>query len=148
VAAGKAGKEGFVLGVDLQPIAKLPRENVKTLLADITDKSTLEIIKNHLPRPADVVLSDASPKITGVWTVDHSRSLELARAALSTAKGVLKPGGTALVKVFQGDFFGEFVREVEEEFEFVKVSKPKASRKGSAEIYLVAKGFKSERLRS
>lgn len=136
------GEEGFVLGVDLQPIAKLPYENVATLVADITKPETRELIKAKLPRPANVVISDASPSISGVWGVDHLRSIELARAALGIAE-VLAPGGKLLVKVFQGELLDEFLSEVRQGFEFVKVSKPMASRKGSAEVYIIAKGFKA-----
>ena len=142
VACERVGEEGFVLGIDLQEIAELPYENVKTIVADITDASTPELIRNNLPRAADVVLSDASPKISGIWDVDHARSVELARAALTIAGRVLAPGGRSLVKVFQGEFFEDFVDEVRKKFEFVKISKPLASRKGSAEVYVIAKGFK------
>ena len=142
VARERIGDEGFVLGVDLQQIAKLPHANIKTVVADITDSSTPELIRGNLPRPADVVLSDASPKISGVWSVDHSRSIELARAALTIAGNVLAQGGKLLIKVFQGELFQEFVGEVKEKFGFIKISKPPASRKGSAEAYVIAKGFR------
>ncbi len=142
VAREEAGEEGFVLGIDLQEIKKLPYENVKTIVADITDASTPELTRNNLPRAANVILSDASPKISGVWSVDHARSVEIARAALTIAEQVLVPGGRMLVKVFQGEFFKGFVGEVREKFGFVKISKPPASRKGSAEAYVIAKGFK------
>jgi len=135
------GEEGFVLGVDLQPIAKLPYDNIVTLVADITDEATPELIRSKLPRAADVVLSDVSPKISGVWDVDHARSIELARAALTIAAAVLAPGGRLLVKVFQGEMFNDFVGDVRGKFGFVKISKPTASRKGSAEAYVIAKGF-------
>ena len=143
VAREKVGGEGFVLGVDLQQIAKLPHPNVKTLVADITDPSTPELIRQNIPRPADVVLSDASPKISGVWSVDHSRSIELASAVLTIAENVLTQGGKLLIKVFQGELFQEFMGEIRKKFEFVKISKPLASRKGSAEVYVIAKGFRS-----
>lgn len=142
VAREEVGQDGFVLGVDLQEIAKLPYENVKTIVADITDASTPELTRNNLPRAANVILSDASPKISGVWSVDHARSVEIARATLTIAEQVLAPGGRMLVKVFQGEFFKGFVSEVREKFGFVKISKPPASRKGSAEAYVIAKGFK------
>ena len=142
VAHEDVGEGGFVLGVDLQEITKLHYENVKTIVADIIDASIPELIRNNLPRAADVVLSDASPKISGIWSVDHARSVELARAALTIAGRVLAPGGRSLIKVFQGEFFEDFVGEVREKFEFVKISKPLASRKGSAEAYVIAKGFK------
>jgi len=143
VSRERVGDRGFVLGVDLQPIAKLPYDNITTLVSDITDEATPELIRKKLPRAADIVLSDASPKISGVWDVDHARSIELARAALAIAGAVLAPGGKLLVKVFQGDLFDDFVSEVQKKFSFVKVSKPVASRKGSAEAYVIAKGFVS-----
>lgn len=141
VARERVGDEGFVLGVDLQLIAKLPFDNVVTLAADITDEATPEIIRKKLPGTADILLSDASPKISGVWDVDHARSIELAQAALAVARAVLAPGGRLLVKVFQGEMFKDFVGDVRKKFSFVKVSKPIASRKGSAEAYVIAKGF-------
>jgi len=143
VSRERVGDEGFVLGVDIQQIAKLPYDNITTLVSDITDEATPELIRKKLPRAADIVLSDASPKISGVWDVDHARSIELARAALAIAGAVLAPGGRLLVKVFQGDLFDDFVSDVKMKFSFVKVSKPAASRKGSAEAYVIAKGFAS-----
>ncbi len=142
VAREEVGDEGFVLGVDLQEITKLPYENVKTLVADITDPSASELIRQNLPRPADVVLSDASPKISGVWSIDHARSIELADAAFTIAGEVLSRGGELLVKVFQGEFFQDFVQNVRKKFDRLKISKPSASRKGSSEVYVIAKGFK------
>jgi 23S rRNA (uridine2552-2'-O)-methyltransferase len=145
VAREKVGDEGFVLGVDLQAIAGLPFENVVTLVADITDASTPELIRSKLPRPADVLLSDASPDISGVWDVDHARSVELARAALAIADAALAPGGKLLMKVFQGGMFGELLSEVKRRFGSVKVTKPVASRKRSAEVYIIAEGFRRSR---
>jgi 23S rRNA (uridine2552-2'-O)-methyltransferase len=136
------GGTGFVLGVDLQPISKLHYDNVATIVADITNIGTPAAIKEKLPRNADVIISDAAPSISGVWDVDHARSIELAKAALSIAEKVLVPGGGLLIKVFQGDLLDDFLDEVRQRFEFVKMSKPLASRKGSAEIYIIGKGFK------
>ena len=143
VSREEIGDHGFVLGVDLQPVLKLPYENVRMIVADITDPSTPELIKRNLPRISNVVLSDVSPKISGVWGVDHFRSITLARAALGIAERVLSRGGKLLIKVFQGEFFDEFVDDLRKKFELVKVSKPPASRKGSAEAYIVCKGFKT-----
>lgn len=141
VARERVGDKGFVLGVDLHQIAKLPHENIDTLVADITDEATPEMIRKKLPRPANIVISDAAPKISGVWDVDHARSIELAQAALAIAGAVLASGGKLLVKVFQGELFNDFVSDVKMKFSFVKVSKPAASRKGSAEAYVIAKGL-------
>jgi 23S rRNA (uridine2552-2'-O)-methyltransferase len=145
VARESVGDAGLVLGVDLQPIEKLSQENVATIQADITEPETARTIMKKLPRPADIVLSDASPDISGVWDVDHARSVNLARGTLEIAGQVLKPGGKMMVKVFQGGLFDEFVRDVGERFKFVKVSKPEASRKRSAEAYVIAKGFVGNR---
>jgi len=142
VAMEAVGEDGFVLGVDVQKIAKFPSSNVATIVADITKQETRGVIKAGIPRAADIVVSDASPSISGVRDVDQARSIELARAALSIAEDVLAPGGKFLVKVFQGEMFDDFLKDVKQKFEFVKVSKPMASRKGSAEIYVVGKGFK------
>src|SRR5512139_1270595 len=76
------GKTGFVLGIDLKPIAPFPFEYVKTIIGDITEPDTLKQIQTYLPRKADVVLSDASPNISGVWEVDQARQIDLATQAL------------------------------------------------------------------
>jgi len=137
------GREGFVLGVDLQKTDPLPYENVKTLILDINSEEAPERILMEIPRKADVVISDASPKISGIWEIDHLKSVDLARASLKIASKTLKPGGNFLVKVFHGKDFKDFLLEVKEKFSFTKSTKPKASRKDSSESYVVAKGFKS-----
>lgn len=142
VAAERVGERGFVLGVDIQPVKPLGLPNVRTIVADIRDPSTPDAILRLLPRPADVVLSDASAKVTGVWSVNHARSIELVLSALEICRRVLTEGGRALVKVFQGERFAEVLEGFSKSFEFVKVSKPMASRKHSSEVYIVGKGFR------
>lgn len=139
VAGDIVGKEGFVLGVDLQRIKEFEEPKLKALQGDFTAKETLEKIKALLPR-CDAIISDASPDISGVWDIDHVRSVELCRSVLAIARGLLAPKGNLLIKIFQGELISEFVSEVKKEFEFVKLTKPKASRAQSAEMYLVAKG--------
>jgi 23S rRNA (uridine2552-2'-O)-methyltransferase len=90
-----------------------------------------------LPRPADVVVSDVSPNISGIWELDHARQIDLARNALQVATYVLKPKGSFFVKVFQGDLLQDFVNEVKQYFGFVKLVKPKASRAKSSELYII-----------
>lgn len=145
VARERVGKEGFVLGVDLQPIKEISYENVTTLVADITNSKTWERIMEKLPKPASVVISDASPKISGIWDIDHAKSIELARATLNLSGKILRPMGRMLIKVFQGGLFDDLVADVRKEFDFVKVSKPEASRKRSAEAYIIAKRFRGQR---
>jgi 23S rRNA (uridine2552-2'-O)-methyltransferase len=136
------GKRGFVLGVDLKPIAPFPQEYVRTIVADFTEPEALQQIIDFLPRKADVVLSDASPKISGIWEVDNARQIDLAAQALRLALSMLRPSGNFFVKVFEGDMLAGFVKTVKTHFEVVKVIKPKASRAKSSEMFLLAMKMK------
>jgi len=136
------GDEGFVLGVDLKPIEPIDLPNVRTLIGDITEPQTVEYVRELLPRSADVVVSDVSPNISGIWELDHSRQIDLARQSLQIASSILKPRGNFFVKVFQGDMLHDFVKEVKERFAFVKLIKPKASRAKSAELYVLGMNFR------
>jgi 23S rRNA (uridine2552-2'-O)-methyltransferase len=135
------GSEGMVLGVDLSEIRPMEFENVKTIKGDFTSPEVARQIKEKIEK-ADVVVSDASPDISGVWDIDHFRSVELSREALALAKEILKPGGNFLIKVFQGAEVDEFWKDVKSAFNYAKRTKPKASRDTSAEIYIVGKGLK------
>jgi 23S rRNA (uridine2552-2'-O)-methyltransferase len=132
------GKTGFVLGVDLKPIAPFPQKYIRTIVADLTAPETLQQILDFLPRKADVVISDASPNISGVWEVDNARQIDLASQALRIALNILRPSGNFFVKVFEGDMLPGFVKNVEKHFDAVKAVKPKASRAKSSEMYLLA----------
>jgi 23S rRNA (uridine2552-2'-O)-methyltransferase len=138
-----AGKTGFVLGVDLKPIAPFPQEYVRTIVADLTAPESLHQILDFLPRKADVVISDASPNISGVWEVDNARQIDLAAQALKIALSVLRPSGNFFVKVFEGDMLPGFVKTVKKHFDEVKIVKPKASRAKSSEMYLLAMHLKA-----
>jgi 23S rRNA (uridine2552-2'-O)-methyltransferase len=135
-------EDGFVLGVDLQRIESLQRSNVKTIQGDVKKPSTLVSIKTSLPGPVDVVVSDISPNVSGIWELDHARQIDLARTSLEISKKVLKQGGNIVIKAFQGSMFNDFLNEVKNSFQNVKVTKPPASRKESAEMYIVARKFK------
>ena len=137
------GKTGFVLGVDLKPIEPFPQEYVRTIVADLTAPETLQQILDFLPRKADVVISDASPNISGVWEVDNARQIDLASQALKIALSVLRPSGNFFVKVFEGDMLPGFVKTVKRHFDAVKIVKPKASRAKSSEMYLLAMNLKT-----
>jgi len=139
VSAEAVGEDGLVLGVDIERIEPLGLDNVKTIVGDIMDEETLELIEGQLPGRVDVILSDLSPNVSGAWEVDHFRQIELVRMVLKASEKVLKPGGWFVAKVFQGSEYNALLEEVREVFSFVKVVKPRASRKESAEIYLVAR---------
>ena len=139
------GESGFVLGVDINEIEPLGFANVVTIIGDIRDSDIIRRIRALLPRPADVVLSDVSPNVSGVWEIDHARQIELAEVSLEIATSVLRTGGNFFVKVFQGDLQAKFLNLVREWFYRVKTLKPKASRKESAEIYVLGMRYKGKR---
>jgi len=131
------GEEGFVLGVDVKPIEPFVEVNVRSAVGDITELETVDTIRELLPRAADVVISDVSPNISGVWELDHARQLDLARKSLQLAVSLLRAGGNFFVKVFQGDMLDDFVYEVRQCFESVRFVKPRASRRESAELFVL-----------
>jgi len=146
VAHDIVGKTGFVLGVDLQVIDPLNVANVASIVADIQDQNTVEKIMSVLPRRPDVVLSDLSPNVSGVWDLDHARQISLAKIAFDIASTILKPGGVFLVKVFQGDMLKEFKRQLQNQFRNVKATKPSASRAKSSELYFIGLGLLENRV--
>jgi len=131
--------DATAIAVDLQQIT--PLEGVTSIRADITTPDMVIERIEELVGPVNVVVSDAAPNLSGVWSLDHGRSIDLSSCALKIATGVLKTGGNFVVKVFQGDLFDAFTREVRAHFSFVKSFNPRASRKQSAEIYVVAKRY-------
>lgn len=135
------GEQGFVLGVDIKPIAPFTWNNVVAIVGDITDPRILDEIRRKLPGKPDVVLSDVAPTVSGVWEVDHARQIELARASLNIASSLLRLNGSFFVKVFQGDLLSEFINEMKGFFTHVRIVKPKASKARSSEIFLLGQGF-------
>jgi len=131
------GEKGFVLGVDVRFIEPVGFPNVQTLIADITDSQIIENIREALTSPADVVISDVSPNISGVWELDHARQIDLAQRSLLIATSIMKNRGNFFIKVFHGDMLKDFVGEVKQHFGFVKLVKPKASRAKSSEIFVL-----------
>jgi 23S rRNA (uridine2552-2'-O)-methyltransferase len=137
VALDVVGSRGFVLGVDVKVIEPFEGKNVRTVVADISDVGAVDLVCGLLPRLADVVVSDVSPNVSGVWEVDHARQVDLARRSLVIAGAVLRRGGGFFVKVFQGDLLDEFVLELRDAFGFVRFVKPRASRRGSSELFVL-----------
>ena len=138
------GNEGFVLGVDLKNVQPIEAPNVLAIVGDIADAETHRLIETILPSAADVVISDVSPNVSGVWEVDHARQMDLAMTSLAFARKFLKANGNLFVKVFQGELFEDFIDRVKRHFVRVKIVKPKASRTKSAEIYVLGMSLKEK----
>lgn len=138
VARERVGPKGRVIAVDILRMATI--EGIEILRGDFTDTRFQTVLFETLGKPANVVLSDMAPHLSGNRSYDSARTLELAEAARSFAVRALKPGGRFLVKVFQGDGYREFLERVSLDFQAVKGVKPKASLPGSAEIYVLTGG--------
>lgn len=139
-AAKIVGAKGRVLAVDLLPMDPVP--GVEFLQGDFTTADTLEKLRDAMGgQLADLVMSDMAPNISGNRAIDQPRSMGLAEEALLFATEVLKPGGSFLIKLFQGEGFQEYVKSVRGRFRTVKLVKPKASRPESREIYLLARNY-------
>jgi 23S rRNA (uridine2552-2'-O)-methyltransferase len=136
VASQAVGESGLVVGVDTEPV-QLNEENVVTIQSDVRSPELSVKLERALPRKADVVLSDLSPQVIGTWDLDHYRQIDISMAASALMGGFLRKGGNAMFKVFDGERFGEMRALLTKQFEKVQITKPKASRKGSAELYLV-----------
>ena len=142
VAAAKLGAGGRVIALDLLPMDSL--RNVTFLQGDFREEAVVEALERELAgRAIDLVLSDMSPNISGIALSDQARAMHLAELALEFAVKHLKPGGSLLVKVFQGSGFQEFLREMRSRFNHVVTRKPEASRGRSNELYLLGKERKA-----
>ena len=137
VASELVGEGGTVVGVDLQRID--PIDGVETVRGDMTDEETRERITDRVGE-ADVVVPDMAPNMTGEYSLDHARSVYLARTAFETSLDLLAPGGDFVAKVFEGPDTNDLRADIDEEFEYVRTIHPKASRDSSSELYMVAKG--------
>jgi 23S rRNA (uridine2552-2'-O)-methyltransferase len=145
VAAQAVGNTGLVVGVDLEAVS-LDEENVVTIQSNVNSPELFVKLEKALPRKADVVLSDLAPQVTGAWDLDHFRQIEITMTAVGLMGAFLRPGGNALVKIFDGERFIETRSELAKRFQKVQVTKPKASRPASSELFLVCLGYKGQPL--
>ncbi len=141
VCAELVGPEGLVVGVDLHDV-HLKDKNVKTLAMDVNDKSVAGKVTTILGQRADVVLSDLSPTVSGVWELDHIRQVDLTLRVMSLCEDLLKRGGPSFFKLFEGERSQEARSEMGKRFRIVRVVKPKASRSQSSELYYYCEGWK------
>lgn len=139
VVAGKLGQQGRIIALDLLPLQPLPR--VEFIQGDFRDDEVLALLENKLEgRQIGLVISDMAPNISGVNSADQARAMYLAELALEFASNHLMPGGSFVVKVFQGVGFEDYLKLMRSHFLKVVARKPKASRDRSSEQYLVGLG--------
>jgi 23S rRNA (uridine2552-2'-O)-methyltransferase len=142
VASKEIGHHGKLIGIDLQEVE--PIEGAIILHDNIEDHTIADRILGLMNSKADVLLSDVAPNISGIWELDHAKQILLARRAFDVAAKVLRRGGIALLKVFEGELLNEFKMELKHNFDRVLLSKPEASRQKSSELYLVCLKFKGQ----
>ncbi len=141
ISSEKVGEKGLVLGIDLKRVTPFT-ENTITLTCDIFDPNISEKILGLLPRKADVVLSDLSPDIIGVWQVDHLRQIDMVLQVVDLLTHILQLNGSAILKIFEGEATRSFLDTVNGIFGKVRISKPLASRGKSSELYLICKNYR------
>ncbi len=139
--AGLIGTQGTVIACDILPMDPLP--GVSFLQGDFREEAVLNALLERIGgKTVDVVLSDMAPNMSGNDTTDQARSVYLVELALDMCHKVLKQNGSFVVKVFQGDGFEQYLKDVRQAFTTVKIRKPESSRARSRETYIVATGFK------
>ena len=137
----RVGDTGRVLALDILPME--PIVGAEFIEGDFTEPPVLDLLVQRLQgKPVDLVISDMAPNMSGVASVDQARSMNLAELALEFSDKSLKPGGSLLIKTFQGAGFNEFYAQLRHRFEKLATRKPSASRAESKEIYLLGRGFK------
>ena len=140
VVTKEVGHAGKVVGIDLKPVESVAGATV--LKGSIEDVDMFEKIVGILGSKADVILSDLAPNVSGLWDIDHARQISLSATALGFARRVLRVGGSAVFKVFEGDLLNEFRVDLKTSFGRVLLNKPSASRQESSELYIVCLDFK------
>jgi len=139
VAKQQVGVHGMVVGIDIVQVQ--PIEGVRILRGSIVDTKIFSTVLKIVGTRADIVLSDLSPNMSGIWDLDHNRQIFLTRSALAMALKLLRRGGTSVFKVFEGESLDGLKQELKDHFQRVYINKPKASRQKSSEQYIVCFGF-------
>ena len=141
VAAELVGDKGRVIASDILQMDGMA--GVDFIQGDFTEQSVFDSIVNLLDGdPVDLVISDMAPNMSGMTAVDQPQSMYLVELALDMARQLLRPGGNFVAKVFQGEGFDHFLKDMRTSFKGVQSRKPAASRSRSREVYQIGKGFK------
>jgi len=138
------GSSGRVVGIDLVACLKAAT-NVVTLAGDVADPQVRLAVADALGSAADLITSDLAPKLSGIVERDQAKLRQLLEAALDLARALLKPGGAMIAKVFMGPGFEAMCALFAQDFSRVQAVRTRASRPGSSELYLVARGFRGQR---
>jgi len=143
VAMERIGHQGRVIASDILDMDSIA--GVDFVQGDFTEEAVLgQILEVIGDQPVDLVLSDMAPNMSGLRDVDQPRAMYLVELAVAMVDEVLKPGGTFVAKVFQGEGFDTLLLDLRKLFQSVAVRKPEASRARSREVYLVAKGYRGK----
>jgi len=143
IAADLVGDNGRVVSSDILPMD--PLAGVEFIQGDFTEEEVLNQILSVLGgAEADLVISDMAPNMSGSNAVDQPAAMYLVELALDMARQVLKPRGNFVAKVFQGEGFDDYVRDMRSSFDKVITRKPESSRARSREVYLLGRGFKGQ----
>jgi 23S rRNA (uridine2552-2'-O)-methyltransferase len=140
IAARRVGPTGRVVGVDVKAAERVAAEHVEIVTGDLRDEAIVERVRAALGGPADVVLSDLAPKLSGIRHTDAVRHAELVRLAIARSRAWLRPEGALVVKLFMDAEYQGLIAELREGFAAVRSSKPEATRRGSSELYTIARG--------
>jgi len=139
VAAKIVGNKGKVMGIDRSYVEEIPGTFV--LRASIDDDNIVRDIFDFFVEKINTVICDLSPQVTGNWSIDHASQISLNYSAVKIMEQVLEKKGNSLFKVFDGEFSNEFYHYMKKKFLRVKLTKPKASRKPSSELYCICLGY-------
>lgn len=135
------GDQGRLVASDILPMDSIP--DVTFIQGDFTEASVLNAILQAIGETeVDLVISDMAPNMSGVREADQPQAMFLCELALDLSRRVLRPGGDFLIKIFQGEGFDSYLKEVRGAFDKVQMRKPLSSRDRSREQYLLARGFK------
>lgn len=141
VVAQRVGEKGLVIASDILEMDAIA--DVTFIQGDFTTEEVYDQLVDVIDgRPVDLVISDMAPNMSGMSSIDQPGAMYLVELALDMARQVLKPNGSFVAKVFQGEGFDAYLADMKQSFAKVMIRKPKASRARSREVYIVAKGFR------